>query len=257
MAVFPARIYQLLGNKEEYMERGQVFTTKLLESPGYVDPDSLSLKTWQTSLVSPSGSDMSSADLPKSGMMRNGKLFRRQTLVHHILENASGLWPTPHKGDHDESPEKWFKRRDKKLKQGINLHLPLFVDVKMKESGLWPIPWANESTESWETIKNRKERTGCAQTNLTAEAQLRTEDPESARGSLSADWVEWLMGYPKGFTDLDCNSPIPHPGWQTDPADSGETPRITKNQKNRIGRLKCLGNSLVPQITEFIGKRLI
>ena len=143
------------------------------------------------------------------------------------------------------------------LKRPNGSHHSLRLQDQVKNEKLWPTPRSNESTESWETIQKRKERTGCAQTNLTAEAQLRTEDPESARGSLSADWVEWLMGYPKGFTDLDCNSPIPHPGWQTDPADSGETPRITKNQKNRIGRLKCLGNSLVPQITEFIGKRLI
>ena len=32
---------------------------------------------------------------------------------------------------------------------------------------------------------------------------VRKEDPELARGALNPTWVEWLMGWPLGWTDLD------------------------------------------------------
>lgn len=69
-------------------------------------------------------------------------------------------------------------------------------------------------------------------------------------GTLSADWVECLQGFPLGWTDIDCNEPEPWPGW---PAGMGarqypyEPPRTCKNVPNRAKRLKALGNAVVPQ----------
>jgi DNA (cytosine-5)-methyltransferase 1 len=33
------------------------------------------------------------------------------------------------------------------------------------------------------------------------------------QGQLNADWVECLMGFPIGYTDIDCPNPQPWPGW--------------------------------------------
>lgn len=103
-------------------------------------------------------------------------------------------------------------------------------------------------------------------------------------GQLNADWVEILMGYNIGYTNIDCDTPTPWPGWPAglgarewgthtasytvrsdefiretvSPAefvakgmDSGqypyEPPRVITGQRNRAKRLKCLGNSVVPQ----------
>ena len=73
---------------------------------------------------------------------------------------------------------------------------------------------------------------------------------EKVGGQLNPDWVEQLMNYPEGWTDLEVDAPRPWQGW---PALLGqeqypyEYPRTTTGCKNRAKRLKALGNSVVPQ----------
>lgn len=108
-------------------------------------------------------------------------------------------------------------------------------------------------------------------------------ETEPAGGSLNPDWVEWLMGLPIGWTDIEAE-PVEHPGWDDDPAemwptpsagDGGEPrtdryielgyqihtstaarlnngedkliPRLTTRKDNRANRLKACGNGVVPQ----------
>lgn len=69
-------------------------------------------------------------------------------------------------------------------------------------------------------------------------------------GQLNPDWVECLMGFPIGWTNIDCDTPELWVGW---PALLGEeqydyeSPRVVMKSKNRAKRLKCLGNAVVPQ----------
>lgn len=69
-------------------------------------------------------------------------------------------------------------------------------------------------------------------------------------GTLSPDWVECLMNFPIGWTDIDCDEPQPWQGW---PAGMGaeqfgyEPTRTCGKIPNRAKRLKCLGNAVVPQ----------
>jgi hypothetical protein len=71
-------------------------------------------------------------------------------------------------------------------------------------------------------------------------------------GQLSADWVEPLMGYPAGWTDIEVeNEDLIFPDFPTAWLDGSweeGIPRIITGQKNRDKRLKCLGNAVVPQI---------
>lgn len=68
-------------------------------------------------------------------------------------------------------------------------------------------------------------------------------------GSLNPDWVETLMGIPKGWTDLEADSVHNHydfpapPGLQKD----WEPPRLTTRKEHRVNRLKACGNGVVPQ----------
>lgn len=68
----------------------------------------------------------------------------------------------------------------------------------------------------------------------------------SKSGYLNPDWVEWLMGWPVGWTDIDRDD-IEINFWASDPADTSEIPRTTTRRQHRAKRLICLGNGQVPQ----------
>lgn len=66
-------------------------------------------------------------------------------------------------------------------------------------------------------------------------------------GQLNPDWVEWLMGFPFGWTDPEREvnkSTMSETGhWLPEP----DIPRVAVGVKDRVNRLKCLGNAVVPQ----------
>ena len=62
-------------------------------------------------------------------------------------------------------------------------------------------------------------------------------------GLLNPDWVEWLMGWPIGWTDLDNDDPGVH-GFDSEPPG---VPRTTSKRDRRAKRLKAIGNGQVPQ----------
>ena len=73
----------------------------------------------------------------------------------------------------------------------------------------------------------------------------------STHGQLNPDWVEWLMGWPVGWTDADLDEPrdwLPLPDDPADlpPSDPGYIPRVTTRRENRASRIKALGNGQVP-----------
>lgn len=83
---------------------------------------------------------------------------------------------------------------------------------------------------------------------------LELDLPTFVGGHLNPDWVEWLMGWPRGWTSLE---PMPiarfrewqmrmRAGrwWTTEP----DIPRVTKPTKDRVSRLKALGNGVVPAV---------
>ena len=67
---------------------------------------------------------------------------------------------------------------------------------------------------------------------------------------LNPDWVEWLMGWLVGWTDLKCNAPRAY-AIDADPATLAETdaafvPRVTGRRENRARRIMAIGNGQVP-----------
>lgn|GEM_PF-1852340 len=73
------------------------------------------------------------------------------------------------------------------------------------------------------------------------------------QGNLNPDWVGWLMGYPRYWTDIDKETGE-FDGWHKEPDD---IPRLTTEKKNRVNRLKCLGNAVVPQCVAVVGKLIL
>lgn len=78
--------------------------------------------------------------------------------------------------------------------------------------------------------------------------QRRGQLSETVAGlKLSPDWVEWLMGWPVGWSSLESLQDATVGGWDVDPGDTGEVPRTTGGCANRRARLRAIGNGQVPQ----------
>jgi hypothetical protein len=135
------------------------------------------------------------------------------------------LWPTPAASvtNLSESPESWQARADKLKEKGINGNgagVPLTVAVKM-----WPTPMRSDSRGSsgkpgpnkqvqlvdavrlFPTPMSRDahNRSGQAKRYLE-QGRVNLQDRMAAdgiRGSLNPTWVEWLMGFPLGWTVLE------------------------------------------------------
>ena len=105
---------------------------------------------------------------------QRGEYSRRVKLVLPIEENVSSLWPTP--------------CASKAQKAGIS-NKGKGGKILAEEVKKYSTPTAR----MWKDI-------GCP-------AEFRRTTPSLAiqvGGKLSADWVEWLMGIPIGWTDCDC-----------------------------------------------------
>ena len=119
----------------------------------------------------------SSVTLPKWGMMRDGVLSERTTSALPTSGTESGLWPTPTTQDNPQ-----IKGKDKR---GTTLG----GAVRM-----WPTPTAMTNTGGAAL---------CKWGGSGARAQLRKMvTPQELNGALNPTWVEWLMGWPLGWTDL-------------------------------------------------------
>ena len=91
------------------------------------------------------------------------------------------LWPTPTQDS--------AQSRSKRYKQG---GLPLSAAVKM-----WPTPRASEYKDCG-PVGSKSHTHMVDRSYLCAEAK----DPDQPTGKLNPEWVEWLMGYPIGWTEL-------------------------------------------------------
>lgn len=150
----------------------------------------------------------------------------------HSIDLATSvkMWPTPVKSD--------FKRRGPNSKQQ---GLPEVVKM-------WPTPNASDHRDrgnlSNPCIQNRIEKGKQLELSMVVSDQS---------GQLNPDWVEALMGFPIGWTNLEVDEPgehwIDNPRW---PAAMGqkqydwEPPRIATGVKNRVDRLKACGNAVSP-----------
>jgi DNA (cytosine-5)-methyltransferase 1 len=133
----------------------------------------------------------------------------------------------------------WKKFSEERMEWKRERGMPISINDQVAEverGALWPTPSANEDACGTPNGKMQK--------MLGNNPEVRKEG-----GSLNPAWVEILMGFPLGWTDVDCDEPEPWPGW---PALMGESqypyepPRTVTGCPNRAKRLKCLGNAVVP-----------
>ena len=156
-------------------------------------------------------------------VMKSGRqLFRLVPWGRRISAHESGLWPTPKSNEVEETPEE-LEARVENFKQGktkFNPGVPLNVAVKM-----WPTPRSSPN-ENRQTKPTPSQLAGEHGMNLATAvmfptprgnktegyssegfkptlAMIATGEAKPLHGQLNPTWVEWLMGFPIGWTDCD------------------------------------------------------
>jgi hypothetical protein len=176
-------------------------------------PDSSLWKTVQCSLLG--DSELFSETWPRWGSMQSGASYLRTIPALPTCASGSGLWPTPTvHGNHNQPGS------SKKAGWGLSSAVKL-----------WPTPRATDADKGVRTIEGAKKEmargknvdlgmavklwptptamnfTGgaalCKWGGSGAREKLKTMvTPEEMNGPLNPVWVEWLMGWPTGWTDL-------------------------------------------------------
>jgi hypothetical protein len=155
------------------------------------DRATCSWKTPQCSLLE--GLDEFSETWPRWGMMRGGECSAQTMLVLRTNETASGLWQTPVA---DDACSAMAANITPESAHAPNRFPNLETVVGRR---MWPTPTAHNAKE----------------TNAPSESLRNTPTlAAQAGGSLNPTWVEWLMGWPLGWTDLKPLETDKFPQWQ-------------------------------------------
>lgn len=221
----------LTGREAGYGASSRVLLAKF-------DRDTRSWKTLQCSLFG--DSDECLETFPRSGMTQNGLLWELTTLELRTGASASGFWRTPDTGaggtvsekaleemangnwkrpsgsqkqlrlqDQVRHPQLWPTPNCSGLDGGSNSHpTPLSSDFKKrgptsKQQGLVDVV-----TKMYPTPKCQDARAALfdSKSNLGEVIHGRylnggNETPQTKTARLNPNWVEWLMGWPIGWTD--------------------------------------------------------
>ena len=184
----PAKTLALPERAQALPVSGQVFGTKCIESLASYDRDSSSWRTSQRCFLE--GWIPFSQTFPRSGMTQSGTLFQLQPLVRRTAEIVSGLWPTP---SASQMPCEGTVRlcRQRWLAGDVTLEEASAIagrDVRKSQGKV--AAWATP------TVNGNYNRKGSSKTSGDG---LATQ----VGGKLNPQWVEWLMGFPIGWTDCE------------------------------------------------------
>jgi hypothetical protein len=204
---------ELTENEAECGEKWRASFTKY-------DHNTHSWKTHQCSLLE--DLELFSETWPQWGLMRNGECWEQRTLEQTIRGTESGLlekiptpqardwkgssgrsmkgleydlpthakkWPTPDANCGTRGTElEWSPKRESGQKAQFSLNQA----IKM-----WPTPQASDNRDRGNMSNPSIQRRVAIGKQIMLSQSV---DPTS--GQLNPTWVEWLMGWPLGWTDL-------------------------------------------------------
>ena len=197
----PARVQ---ASKASAVECGQKWPASLAR----YDHDLRLWKTAQCSLLE--GLDVYSETWSRWGTMRGGECWAQLMPVLRTNGSGSGLWPTP---------------TTEGIDGGSNSR------KAAKARGMWPTPCATEARQGLQIGREGKKGSQQSLSTMVAFAtpqardfrtgqESRWDNPTKTRnlndqigGQLNPTWVEWLMGWPLGWTDLKPLATDKFPQW--------------------------------------------
>jgi hypothetical protein len=174
----PARTYQRREGSRPWRASAAAYGRNTPVLLANYDRNSSSWRTSQHCLVE--GLQTYSETWPRSGMMRSGTAYQLPPLVRLTDETAFGLWPTPV----TDATMTALGRSDTKGMHSLSLSHCANRGYGPRGETMWPTPTVADS----KNVGNN----GSSQFNLH----------KTVNGPLNPTWVEWLMGFPLGWTDL-------------------------------------------------------
>jgi hypothetical protein len=197
LAAFRVPTFPQQGKEQELMEKPLECGEKWRGSFTKYDPDTSSWKTHQCSLLG--DLDEFSETWPQWGLMRDGECWEQRMLEQTIRGTESGLseknWPTPTASQ--ARSEGMILQMRKMVDSGTTTleeaEAMIGGSLTPKRMQNWPTPRTAGmcgGTGSWELLNKNTTR---------EEARLMGA---GNGGKLNPMWVEWLMGWPLGWTDL-------------------------------------------------------
>jgi hypothetical protein len=155
------------------------------------DPDSCLWKTPQCSLLG--GLDEFSETWPAWGLMRGGECWEQRTLEQTIRGTGCGLlenkWPTPKVQDSRHAISRHITDPEGRWKGNLG------EVVYAMET--FPTPMASDNRDRGNLSSPSVQR----RLKIGKQVSL-GQSVSQVSGRLNPTWVEWLMGWPLGWTDL-------------------------------------------------------
>lgn len=241
---------------EQMVEIAEGLLPKELEGVALSDLPPATLALFDAQWPTPRARDWKGSDHARD-RNESGSRHAGDDLATAVEKRA--MWPTPLAGNPDPRSG------------GNHGGMALLQAARSESKSMWPTPMAG-STD----VRDGGGPGGVALAQAATEAEFgsptasmkirsgnfsegRTPNPAEVayqesgqRGQLNPDWVEWLMGWPVGWTSTD---PMWEGGfcewqaktdhlvwWRQEPAD---IPRIAVGIPNRVSRLKAIGNGQV------------
>jgi hypothetical protein len=136
--------------------------------------------------------ELSCKTWPRWGIMLDGELSELGMSVRHINETECGSWPTPTTRDYKGARGKAAQERKGNPLDTIP-NVLAYGGTQTPQ--VYLTPQANEDAAGTPAGKMQK--------MLGNSEVVRGKTPEEwKKGTLNPPWVEWLMGWPIGWTDL-------------------------------------------------------
>lgn len=220
-----AKTYLAQERVRESTEREADSGLNLQESLAKYDPATHLWRTRQCSLFEDLGEYLET--FPKSGTMRDGVLWERTMWERRTSEKECGFWRTPDTGaggivsdkELEELANGNWKRPSGSLKQ-------LRLQDQVRHPRLWPTPTvcdnnnrkglSKTSGDGLATAVLRYPTPKCQDSRVALIDRHKSNlgevihgrylnggnaTPQTKSARLNPNWVEWLMGWPIGYTD--------------------------------------------------------
>ena len=133
-------------------------------------------------------------------------VFQLLASVPNTKEKESGLWRTPDAysgGSNLNKIKEALAEGHLKRKSGHTIQIRLADQVR--EPRLWPTPAAHEARLGYQRRDTGKKGTQKSLSTIVIDTE---GGREKTTGQLNPTWVEWLMGYPTGWTDLNVSETV-------------------------------------------------